>query len=230
MNGTSAVIAIDGPAAAGKTTVSRAVAATFGVGYVESGRTYRLLAHRALRDHVPLTDEHLLSALCNRMLAGPAMELYETDSATTKALRMPDVTRAVSLVAKLPPIRTGVTELTRKLVGMIGPAIVEGRDIGTTVFPDAVLKIFLTATPEVRAERRSRDEPNRRYQEILDEIQERDAIDATREHSPMTPADDATSIDTSLLTVDQVINKVIHQCRQAGVTAIRRPARAHRER
>jgi cytidylate kinase len=219
MNSTPPVIAIDGPAAAGKTTVSNAIAEIFRLGYVESGRTYRLVAHQALRERVPLTDEHQLSALCARMLRSSAMEIYQTDSDTARALRMPDVTQAVSVVAKLPDVRTGVTALTRTLVRMMGPAIVEGRDIGTTVFPKADVKIFLTASAEVRAKRRIKDEPGRGYQEIFDEIRQRDTIDSSREHSPMKPADDAIVIDTSSLTVAEVISKVVNQCRQAGLTA-----------
>jgi cytidylate kinase len=208
--------------------VCKAVAATFQIGYIESGRTYRIVAYQALQEQVQLTDEPMLAALCDRLLENGILDLYETDSATSKALRMPDVSRAVSLVAKLPAIRTRVTGLTRELVALTGPSIVEGRDIGTTVFPDAVPKIFLTASPEVRATRRSQDEPTRSYARILDEIERRDAIDSARKHSPLVPADGATFIDTSSLTVDQVITRVVHHCRQAGVTRVPHPANASR--
>ncbi|MCE7008587.1 (d)CMP kinase [Kibdelosporangium philippinense] len=209
------VIAIDGPAAAGKTTVSKAISDKLGIGYVESGRTYRLVAYHAIREHVPLTDEHALTALCHRMLSSSPIALYQTDAATARALRSPSVTRAVSVVAKLPGIRTAITDLTRKIVEHIGPAIVEGRDIGTAVFPNATTKIFLSATAEVRAKRRNRQEPDRGYAEILADINRRDELDRDRQHSPMTPAPDATQIDTTGLTVDEVISKVEAQCRLA---------------
>jgi cytidylate kinase len=218
MEARTPVIAIDGPAAAGKTTVSMAIAGAYRIGYIESGRMYRLVAYRAIQEKVPLTSECLLSALCDRLLTQPALDLYETDEDTSRALRSLDVTRAVSLVAKLRSIRTGVTDLTRKLIAHTGPAIVEGRDIGTTVFPNASVKIFLTATPEVRAARRCTQEPAGEYGEILTDIKRRDSMDSTREHSPMIPAEDAALIDTSAMTPDNVFSEVVSRCQRAGVT------------
>jgi CMP/dCMP kinase len=216
------VIAIDGPAAAGKTTLSTALATRLGLGYVESGRTYRLVAYHALRERIPLDDEQSLCAFCDRLMDTPGVDLYAVDAIVARALRRPDVSRAVSLVAKPKAIRASMTGLIRKLVDQTGPSIVEGRDIGTAVFPDASVKIFLTASAEVRAERRSLDEPERGYADILTEIRRRDEIDATRRHSPMTPATDARVIDTSELTRSQVIETVADECRRAD---IRWPAR-----
>jgi CMP/dCMP kinase len=130
VNAAQQVIAVDGPVAAGKTTASTAVAAELGLTYVESGQTYRLVAHQALQEHVPLNDEDELSALCARMLTRAPIDVYDTDGPTARALSMPNVTSAVKQLAWLPKIRTGVTELTRTLVGQLGPAIVEGQDIG----------------------------------------------------------------------------------------------------
>jgi CMP/dCMP kinase len=203
------VIAVDGPAAAGKTTASLAISQELGVPYLESGRAYRLLAHRALQNGIDIGDPDALLRLCDRQFVSDYDLLTGVDGDELSFLRAVDVGRAVSYVAKVPAVRQIITEATRSWAARSGRCIIEGRDIGTTVFPNGTAKFYLDATPEVRAERRLHDEPGRSYKDVLADVNSRDLQDATRKESPLKPAADALIIDTTKMSKSAVLHLML---------------------
>jgi cytidylate kinase len=222
------VVAVDGPAAAGKTTASLVLARTFGLSYLESGLAYRLVAYLAQRHKVPVDDEKALIRLC-RSLLGTTEEqrrIFEEAKQYNDVLRSRDVTRSVSSVSSMPGLRARITDLIRSWVMSRGNSVVEGRDIGTTVFPAATVKFYLTADPEVRARRRADDEGGRSYRDVLADVLRRDEADMSRATSPLTPAPDSVMIDTGPLSVDQVVAAMSKVCTDFGLTAPNVTARA----
>lgn len=217
------VVAVDGPAAAGKTTTSRALSTHYDLRYLESGMAYRFMAYLALHRGVDIDDGPALVRLCAALVtgSGSSQRLFEESREHVDELRGPDVSRAVSAVARLPELRALITELIRSWAVIGGGSVVEGRDIGTVVFPLAPAKFYLTAAPEIRAERRWANEGGG-FQDILDDIVRRDAADRNRETSPLRPADDAVIIDTSDLTVAEVLSQMMCRCEEVGLTALRR--------
>ncbi|WP_181320207.1 (d)CMP kinase [Saccharothrix carnea] len=212
------VVAVDGPAAAGKTTTCLALAGTFGLKYLESGRTYRLLAFEALRRSVSVDDESAVVSLCEELIeSSRTAGLLEVDRHDAGDLRSRAVNVAVSAVAKFPELRRRVTELVRVWAGAQGRCVVEGRDIGTVVFPAAPVKFYLTATPEARAARRVVQERAGSYEDVLRDVMRRDEADMSRTASPLVPADDAVVIDTTDLAVTQVVDLMASLCRRRGV-------------
>lgn len=208
---------MDGPTAAGKTTTSRRIAAEFETPYLESGRTYRFVAHAAIRAGVDITDEGDLGSVIDRILSQQDYrDVLAADEHEVRFLRSPEITRAVSRVAAVPSLRSRVTEIIRSWAAMVGPCVIEGRDIGTVVLPGALVKVFLTAPPEVRARRRCVQEPGQAYDEVLDDLLRRDYADSTRTHSPLRPAADACTMDTGGMSVDAVVNAVASFCRSRG--------------
>ena len=210
------MIAIDGPSGAGKSTVARMLAARLGYSYVESGAMYRALALLALETGTNLGDSSALAALAEKAemrfeQQGESNRLLLNGRNVTEAIRSPEVTRASSLVSVHPEVRKRLVECQREL-GREGGVVMEGRDIGTRVFPDADLKIFLEASPKVRAERRFReikDEGTASPEEVLQEMAERDRRDRSREASPLVPAEDAVSMNTTDLTAAEVVEKIL---------------------
>ncbi|HEY4011179.1 MAG TPA: (d)CMP kinase [Acidobacteriaceae bacterium] len=230
------IVAIDGPAGAGKSTVARALAQRFGLLNIESGAMYRAFALKAIMAGVVTGDAAALEALAHttqvRLEPGPDGNRVLLDGAdVTGQLRTPQITAAASEVSVHPPIRRWLVGLQQAL-GAQGNVVMEGRDIGTVVFPKAPVKIFLDASPEKRGERRyeqnrgdSRDEQTRGDQQsrgtavatqlpatvlpatVLEEIRERDRRDRTRADSPLRPAADAAIIDSTDLTLEQVIER-----------------------
>jgi CMP/dCMP kinase len=210
------IVAIDGPAGAGKSTVARALAQRFGLLNLESGAMYRAFALKALEAGIATSDAAALDLLAHstdvRLEAGPdGNRVLLDDVDVTSRLRTPEITAAASQVSVHPPIRRWLVRLQQTL-GAQGNVVMEGRDIGTVVFPDAPVKIFLDASPEKRGERRY--EQNRGTAvatqlpvKVLEEIRERDRRDRTRADSPLRPAPDATIIDSTDLTLDQVIER-----------------------
>ncbi|MGN6188936.1 MAG: (d)CMP kinase [Conexibacter sp.] len=195
------VVAIDGPAGAGKSTVARAVAATLGFTYLDSGAMYRCVGLAARESERPPAE--LAAEL--RIELGARVLCDGRD--VTDAIRTPEVSAAASEVAADPAVRAAVVEQQRRIVAD-GDWVAEGRDIGTVVAPDAAVKVFLTASAEERARRRAAQigadvETVRREQAIRDER------DITREHSPLTAAPDAVALDTTGLTQDEVIARVV---------------------
>lgn len=207
------VIAIDGPSGVGKSTVSRGVAAALGVAYLDTGSYYRAVTHVALTAGVDPADEQgILDAARDAPFAVVDGALSLDGSDISAAIRSPEVTAAVSAVAAHPRVRETVVQMQRDWAAQHdGRAVIEGRDIGTVVFPDAPLKIFLTADPYVRAQRRAGDPEagGRSVDALAAEMRKRDAADSTRETSPLRPAEDAVIIDTSDLSIAEVILEVL---------------------
>jgi cytidylate kinase len=207
------VVAIDGPSGVGKSTVARAVAAALGLPYLDTGSYYRAVTLVALRTGADPTDEDgILDAIAGAdfEVVDGALSLDHRDIAAE--IRGPDVTAAVSAVAAHPRVRTAVVQMQRDWAADHGDgAVVEGRDIGTAVFPHAPVKVYLTADPIVRAQRRAGDAEaaGKSVEELADEMRRRDAADSSRVASPLRPAEDAVTIDTSRLSVAQVVERIL---------------------
>jgi len=203
------VIAIDGPAGAGKSTLAARLAQKIGYINLESGAMYRALALKALASRVALDDEAALV----RLAEGAQIELRPEGEGNrvlldgrdvSQRIREPDVTDAASKLSVHPRVREWMVARQREM-GAQGGIIMEGRDIGTKVFPDAEVKIFLDAAPEVRGDRRFRQKPSLPPQAVVAELRERDRRDRTRPASPLAPAPDAVIIDSTEMTIDEVI-------------------------
>ena len=191
------LIAIDGPAGAGKSTVARAVADALGFTYLDSGAMYRCVALAELRG----AADPLRCAI----EVGSQVTLDGED--VTEAIRGPEVSERASQVAARPEVRRRLVELQRAMI-RDGDYVAEGRDIGTVVAPDAELKVFLTASPQERARRRA-EQSGVDAAQVLREQQGRDERDSTREHSPLQPAPDALALDTTGLSVDEVAQRIV---------------------
>jgi CMP/dCMP kinase len=210
------VIAIDGPAGAGKSTVARAVAQRLGFTYLDSGAMYRCVALAALERGADLGDGVAVGDLASSLaiaLDGDRVELDGSDVST--AIRDPRVTEASSLVSVHPAVRDAMVAEQRRLIAS-GRYVAEGRDIGTVVSPEAPLKVFLTASPEERARRRA-EQTGEDPAAVLAAQRERDARDETREHSALRAADDAVEVDTTGLPLDEVVDRVEALARDRGL-------------
>ena len=206
------IIAIDGPSGAGKGTVARAVAAALGYRHVDSGAMYRAVGWKALQEHVALDSDEAVSKLASasRIDVSTARVLIDgTD--VTRAIRTPEIDRAATAVARLPGVRVVLVDRQRAL-GETGAIVMEGRDIGTVVFPNADVKIYLDASPEERARRRASDPAHSgptAVGEVATLLTARDEIDRTRAASPLYAAPDAVVVDTTGKNVDQVVREVL---------------------
>jgi cytidylate kinase len=210
------VIAIDGPAGAGKSTVARAVAAALGFTYLDSGAMYRCVALAGIERGRDLDDAEAMGGLARSSaieLEGERVALDGTD--VSAAIREPRVTEAASRVSAHPGVREALVARQRELIAA-GRYVAEGRDIGTVVSPDAPLKVFLTASAEERARRRAaqigEDEAA-----VLTAQHERDERDETREHSALRVADDAVEIDTTGIALDDVVRRIVGLAREQGL-------------
>jgi cytidylate kinase len=210
------IVAIDGPAGAGKSTVARKLAARLDIGYLNTGSMYRALTLLALRDGVDLDDEAALSALVRSHVIGlqatPAGDRVSLDGQdVTQEVRARAVTDAVSRVAVHRTVRVEVVALQQALLTS-GDWVADGRDIGSVVCPSADLKVFLTASPQVRAGRRHAEliagGEDVELGDVLQEITRRDAIDSTRAESPLIVAPGAVVIDSSGLAIDEVVDRI----------------------
>ena len=209
-------IAIDGPAGAGKSTIAARLARKLGYVNLESGAMYRALALKAIRNDISFDDETALLALAqnSRIRLEPAREgnrVFLDDMDVSRRIREQDVTSAASRVSIHPAVRQWMVERQREL-GAGGGVIMEGRDIGTKVFPDAEVKVFLDAKPDVRQQRRILQTVEKggktEAERIAAELRERDLRDRTRAVSPLVPAEGAVVIDSSHMTIDQVVDRV----------------------
>jgi cytidylate kinase len=211
------VVTIDGPSGSGKGTISQRVAAEFGWHFLDSGALYRLLACAAGRDGVGLDDAAVLAELSGRIhgefgIGADGGEVVRLDGVdVTRELRTEATGNAASRLAALPEVRAALLEWQRRFRRQPG-LVADGRDMGTTIFPGALLKIFLTASAEVRAERRYKQLMGKGFDvnlpRLLGEIRDRDARDSERSASPLRPADDAIVVDTSTMTIDQVVDHI----------------------
>jgi len=224
----SVTIAIDGPAGTGKSSVSRGLARALGARYLDTGAMYRIVTLAMLRAGVDLDDPESVTAASEVPVSvsfDPDVEYAYLDGEDVTAhIRSDEVTRAVSAVSAVPAVRAHLVALQRELAGGPTSVVVEGRDIGTVVLPEADVKIFLTATAETRARRRNDQNisvgQGDDFQTVLADVRRRDHLDSTRAVSPLRPADDALIIDTSDMTQAEVIGR-LHDLVEQRTKAVR---------
>lgn len=206
------VIAIDGPAGSGKSTVARLLAERLGLEYLDTGAMYRAVTFAALRHNLDPAAAGPMASLAGRVDLTVTLDGVVVDGVdATIEIRGPEVTRAVSTVAANPEVRTEMVSRQREWARRRGGGVLEGRDIGSVVFPDATLKVYLDARPEVRAARRSKEVTDLDYETVADDIARRDALDQGRDASPLTRAGDAVEVDTSDLTIDEIVDLLVAQ-------------------
>ena len=203
------VIAIDGPAGSGKSTVARRVAARLGLDYLDTGAMYRAVAFEAIRRGVDPEDAPRVADLARSIDLQVEDKVIVNGADATVEIRGPEVTRAVSTVAANADVRHELVLRQREWAEARGGGVVEGRDIGTVVFPSAEVKVYLTASEDERANRRGREMLERDYDRVAADIARRDRIDSTRAASPLAVADDAVTLDTTSLDADQVVDAVL---------------------
>jgi cytidylate kinase len=210
------VIAIDGPAGAGKSTVARAVAAEIGFTYLDSGAMYRCVALAALQGAADLDDGDAVGALAEGLeIDFKGQRVLLDGENVSEKIREPHVSAAASQVSVHPRVRAAMVERQRQLI-VAGRYVAEGRDIGTVVSPDSPLKIFLTASDEERARRRAAEigEP---VEEVLQAQRQRDARDTEREHGALRAAEDAVELDTTGFSLNEVVARVVALVRERGL-------------
>lgn len=210
-------VAIDGPASAGKSTVAKIVAKKLHFIYCDTGAMYRSVTFAALKNHVKLDDDQALKELLKTIEirfvpAEPEQRVFVNDEEVTQAIRTPEITNNVSLVSAQPSVRAELTKRQQE-IAEAGGIVMDGRDIGTTVLPNAEVKIFLVASVHERAVRRFKENQTKGIDTPLDvlekEIEERDYKDSHREISPLIQAKDAVLVDTTSLTIDQVVDQIL---------------------
>lgn len=223
MSATVFVVAIDGPGGAGKSTTARAVAARLGLSYLDTGALYRCVALRAVEQGLALDDGPRIAEIARhldvRFAAGSErVTLGERD--VTTEIRTPEMSQAASKVSALPPVREALVELQRRSARAPG-TVAEGRDMGTVIFPDARLKVFLDATVDERARRRVADLRGLGradgVEEVRAQLAERDARDSGRAVAPLRQAPDAVVLDTTDLAFEEVVDRIVAEARSRGI-------------
>ncbi|HIB78701.1 MAG: (d)CMP kinase [Candidatus Neomarinimicrobiota bacterium] len=215
------IVAIDGPAATGKSTSAKLVAQKLGFTYMDTGAMYRCVTLSVLRNHIALADEEALQLLIQEMdihfdKTGDKLVVCLNKEDVSTLIRKPEVTSHVSAVSALPQVRNHMVAIQRKSAKN-QDCVIEGRDIGTIVFPKADVKFFLVADDIVRAKRRQLDlkaiGEEKTIDELVEEIRRRDRFDSERSHSPLKKADDAIEVDTSQLTIDEQVDFMVNKVR-----------------
>ena len=212
------IIAIDGPSGAGKGTLARGLAEALKYDHVDTGAMYRAVAWKAVREGLPLDDDVAVGAVARGASYDQSSGRIVIDGHdVTRDIRTPEIDRAATAVARLPRVRAALVERQRAL-GRGGAVVMEGRDITTVVFPDADVKVYVDAQPEERARRRASDPAHTGGQQgtvvgVQQDLQARDVSDSTREVAPLAIAPDATYIDTTAMTVEDVVAKVLELVR-----------------
>ena len=216
------IVAIDGPAASGKSTTAKMVAKKLKMTYLDTGAMYRAVTLALLRSNTDLDDYDSVCKVVDELV----LDIYDQGAKTvvrldgedvSQAIRSMPVTKNVSAVSAVKYVREAMVKIQRN-IGKKTNCVVEGRDIGTVVFPDAKFKIFMVADVKMRAERRLKElhemGENRSIQEVITDLKKRDEKDSTRSHSPLQKADKAIEIDTSMLSIDQQVEKIIKLVRE----------------
>jgi cytidylate kinase len=215
------IVAIDGPAATGKSTSAKLVAQKLGFTYMDTGAMYRCVTLSVLRNHIALADEEALQLLIQEMdihfdKTGDKLVVCLNKEDVSTLIRKPEVTSHVSAVSALPQVRNHMVAIQRRSAKN-QDCVIEGRDIGTIVFPKADVKFFLVADDIVRAKRRQLDlkaiGEEKTIDELVEEIRRRDRFDSERSHSPLKKADDAIEVDTSQLTIDEQVDFMVNKVR-----------------
>ncbi|MCR2037521.1 (d)CMP kinase [Adlercreutzia caecimuris] len=220
------IVAIDGPSGAGKSTVAKAVAKELGFSCLDTGAMYRAIAWQALQNGVSLDDEAALGEIARtydiafgHVEGDPVPKrVFIGDAEVTDAIRTAEIDRAVSPTSAAPSVRAALLDQQRR-IGNGGDYVVEGRDIGTVVFPDAAVKVFLTASDEERAHRRVRQNVDRGigsidYEEVLADLRRRDEADSSRATAPLRAAEDAVQIDSTSHYIEEVIDQICALARE----------------
>ena len=210
------MIAIDGPAGAGKSTVAKRVAEATGLPYLDTGAMYRCVALQSVRANVDSSDMEAVAALAESIeIRVEGLQCLLNGVDVSQEIRTSEIASIVSVIAAHSPVRTAMRTQQQRWIQNLGGGVVEGRDIGTVVFPDADVKIFLTASPRERASRRVRQSGGD-LEEIAQNIAERDRIDSERVDSPLRPADDAIIVDSTGLDIDEVVAVIVGHFEQSS--------------
>ena len=225
------IIALDGPAGAGKSSVARALAIRLGLPYIDTGAMYRAVAWKAIREGVSLACHEVLERIAEQVVlrfpvdAAPG-EIEVDDFRLAGEIRTPDISQAASQVSAVPGVRSALLEQQRQL-GRSNGCVMEGRDIGTVVFPDATAKFYLTASSMERARRRAEELRKKGFEasiaEVFLQVEERDRRDAERDIAPMKPADDALILDTEGRSIESLVDEIFDRVRKVVDTSDRDP-------
>jgi cytidylate kinase len=207
--GSMRVIAIDGPAGSGKSTVAKRVAARLGLPYLDTGAMYRSVAFACIQRGIDPDDADVVARLARDVEIDVGDKVLVDGVDATIEIRGPEVTRAVSAVAANADVRRELVMRQREWGDAHGGGVVEGRDIGSVVFPNADVKVYLTASDEERARRRAKEVTDLDYDQVAADIARRDHVDSTRAASPLAVADDAVQIDTTGRTIDDIVDEIM---------------------
>jgi cytidylate kinase len=214
------VIAIDGPAGAGKSTISKLIAKNLGINYIDTGAMYRAITYKCIKEDIDVNDIQRVVDLCSRTDVDFVDNyIYLDGQRLNEEIRTLQVSSRVSDVAKIPQVREFLLEKQRE-IGKRSDVILDGRDVGTHIFPDAKYKFFLNASAQERGRRRYQELIDKGQsvvlEEIIEDIKKRDYIDSTREVAPLVKADDAIEVDTTYMTIDQVVTYISDMVRRIG--------------
>ena len=214
------VIAIDGPAGAGKSTISKLIAKNLGINYIDTGAMYRAITYKCIKEDIDVNDIQRVVDLCSRTDVDFVDNyIYLDGQRLNEEIRTLQVSSRVSDVAKIPQVREFLLEKQRKISNNKN-VILDGRDVGTHIFPDAKYKFFLNASAQERGRRRYQELIDKGQsvvlEEIIEDIKKRDYIDSTREVAPLVKADDAIEVDTTSMTIDQVVTYISDMVRRIG--------------